>query len=158
VTKDAYVPFHAEFEAEDGKLTAPMAVQAEPNTSGGKCVSSGTLNQGSVSFALTVPVTDDYIVWARTLSVTPSGSDDSFYVSANNGPEDIFDTAPGNSIGRWHWSRINGRAGGIEFSLNPRTLTLAKGENTITFRAREPNTRLDRLIITNDRKFVPTEN
>lgn len=157
VTKDTYVPFKAEVEAEDGALVPPMAAREEAKASGGKCVSSDETDRGSVTFTLTVPITDDYIVWARTLSLTPAGSDDSFFVSADNGPEDIFDTNEHLWSRVWHWSAVNGRAGGVEGSLDPRLLTLKKGENTITFRTREPDTRLDRIIVTNDRGFVPKD-
>lgn len=74
------------------------------------------------------------------------------------GAEDIFDTAEGTWSPNWQWSRVNGRGGtGVPLTLNPRLFSLTAGSHTLTLRAREPNTRVDRVIVTNEMTFVPTE-
>jgi hypothetical protein len=69
--------------------------------------------------------------------------------------EDICDVE--GEYGRWKWSPVNGRGGleGRVRALRPRLFTLAPGRHTVLFRGRKADTRLDRIIITNDRTFVP---
>ena len=46
---------------------------------------------------------------------------------------------------------------GVPLTLNPRTFSLSAGSHTLEFRGRETNTRVDRVIVTNDLSFVPNE-
>ena len=58
----------------------------------------------------------------------------------------------------WQWTRVNGRgAAGVPLTINPRTFTFTSGTHTIRLRERDPLTRVDRVIVTNDFDFVPTE-
>ena len=75
----------------------------------------------------------------------------------DNGTEDIYDTvcasAPSAS---WQWTKLNGRKGTANpCTTNPRVFSLSSGTHTLTFRARERNTKLDRLFITNQATAVP---
>jgi hypothetical protein len=77
-----------------------------------------------------------------------------------DGAEDVFDVAYGTWAYTWQWSRVTGRGPNPmlpEPTLNPRTFDLSAGTNTLVLRARESNTRLDRLIITSELGFVPTD-
>jgi hypothetical protein len=145
------------FEAESGMLSPPMVITADTAASNGLYVESRTNDEGFVSFPLNIPEDDDYVVWCRVLSVN-SGTD-SFYVSADDGPEDVYDTVRTWS-NAWQWTQVNGRAGVLEsftnaFRLNPRLFNLDQGSHSFALRGREQGTLLDALLLTNDREFSP---
>jgi hypothetical protein len=53
---------------------------------------------------------------------------------------------------------VNGRQPtGVPASRTPREFPLSAGTHTIKFRTRNPNVKYDRLIVTSDLTFVPTE-
>jgi hypothetical protein len=95
--------------------------------------------------------------------VSASSNSESFFVSADGGSEDIFDTVlNGVYSGTWRWSVINGRGGtnallSAAGTLNPRVFTFAAGPHTLKFRGRQTNTWLDRFIATDDPNFVPSD-
>src|SRR5690606_26349729 len=110
---------------------------------------------GTVTYTIDIPKTDTYVIWTRILA--PTFASDSFYVSVD-GKEDIFDAAENKQSPNWQWSVVNGRGpSGVLLALNPRTFQLTAGKHTIVVRGREPNAGLDRIIITNDRDYVPQE-
>ena len=123
---------------------------------GGWYIASDTAHNGSATWNFTIPAEGDYVVWARVHAI--DSSHDSFDVRADSGPWDIYDVAEGTWGPNWQWTRVNGQAGtGVPLTLNPRIFHLTTGDHTIRFRARRPMTRLDRVILTNDFAFVPTE-
>jgi len=72
--------------------------------------------------------------------------------------EDIYDANYGNWGTTWKWSVVNGRQPtGVPASRSPREFPLSPGTHTIKFRTRNPNVKYDRLIVTSDLTFVPTE-
>ena len=141
-------------EAESGTTTSPMTVQSDPDASNGQFVSSTTSNSGTVSFTLTLGA-GTYVVWGRVLSRDPSS--DSFFVSVDGGTEDVWDTSEGTWSNDWQWAVVAGRGTGGPASVSPRTFTLSAGTHTFTFRARDIDTRLDRIAVTTDLTFVPFE-
>jgi hypothetical protein len=146
-----YLPF----EAEAGTLTSPMAISIDP-VSGGY-VSSTIDQQGAASFQFPVSVPGTYIIWARIIAV--SGAHNSFYVSMDGGPEDIFDMAADLWSNAWQWDRVTGRAGSpntVPMQV-PRTFQLSSGTHSLVFRCREDSSLLDRLVICNDLEFVPQD-
>jgi glucose/arabinose dehydrogenase len=150
--------FTAQFEAEAGSLVAPMTIINQAAASGGQYVAatsgSGTTgSNGSVSFTVNVPTAGAYAVWARVLAV--DGFSDSLFVSVDGASEDVFDTSPNGFSTNFQWIRVNGRGGGAAYSINPRIFNLSAGTHTIRFRHREPNSGLDRVILTSDMAFVP---
>ena len=135
--------------------TAPMttfAVSDPPSTST-VGITSNTANSGLATFTVSVPVSGTYVIWGRVL--VPSANADSWYVSVNNGPEDIYDAGEHVWSNVWQWTVVNGRNGGAPLTLNPRKFTLNAGYNTIVFRGREAGSMLDALIITNDLAYKP---
>jgi hypothetical protein len=146
-----YLPF----EAEAGSITAPMAVSTDPVS--GAYVSSPMDEQGTVSFQVPVSVPGTYIIWARIVAV--DGAHDSFYVSIDGGPEDIFDMAVDVWSSSWQWDRVTGRAGSSNSipMLVPRTFQLSAGSHSLAFRCREDGSLLDRVIVCNDLEFVPQD-
>ncbi len=143
-------------EAESGVIAAPMAVANDSGAFGGKSIATPTTDSGSGAWTFSAPASGTYYVWARVKAVNPER--DSFYVKMDSGSEDVFDTTDGTWSPNWVWRRLNGRAGtGKALTLNPRTFSLSAGSHTLTFRGRETQTQLDRVIVTNDPAFVATE-
>jgi hypothetical protein len=142
-------------EAEAGGLASPMIANSNTQAAKGKYTSSAVNSSGTATFTVYLPSAGLYTIWARVLA--PSGAADSFYISVDGGAEDIFDAAEGKWSSSWQWSQVNGRNGGAPLTLNPRTFNLSRGTHKIVFRAREQNAGLDRLIVTNDPSFTPSD-
>lgn len=140
------------FESESGVLTAPIVAASDILASEGRYVVSASAN-GSASYNLNIPEPDNYVIWCRVLA--PDFNSDSFFVSADGGAELIYDVAENILSGLWQWTRIIGRTTGNPVNFNPRLFAFAKGNHTLLFRARDPNTKFDRFLITNDTNFVP---
>jgi hypothetical protein len=140
-------------QAEAGSLQNPMKKGRDPNASGRTYVSTSTANAGSATYTIDIPTDARYIVWCRVLA--PTSNQDSFLVLVDGADPDTYDAAEGTWSNTWQWTRVNGRAGGAPATLNPRLFTLTKGRHTLTFGGREPNTKLDQIIITNDVTYVP---
>lgn len=149
------------YSATNAALVAPMALTANATDS---YVSTPTANastpvaatSGSATFTVNVPVSGVYAVWGRVLS--PSASGDSFFVSADGGPTDVYDDAEGIWSNAWQWTVVNGRGGtGTPGLLSPRTFLLNQGANTITFIGREANATLGAILVTDDLTFVPQD-
>jgi hypothetical protein len=123
---------------------------------GGQYIQTATANSGTGSWSFSVPSSGTYYVWGRVHAV--DADHDSFFVKMDSGTEDIYDAAEGLWSPNWQWTRVNGRNGTpVPLTLNPRTFSLSAGAHTLTFRGRETSTWLDRVIVTNDPGFVPTE-
>ena len=143
-------------EAEAATLDPPMTSFPDVQAFGGQYIASNTGGVGTARWSFNVSVPGDYVVWCRVKA--PSTDRNSWYVKADSGSEDTFDAAEGNWSPNWQWSRVNGRAGtGVPLTVNPRKFNFSAGAHTLRFREREASSRVDRVIITNDFSFVPTE-
>jgi hypothetical protein len=142
-------------EAESGSLTSPMAIGTSTAALGGRYIATATANSGLASWSFSVPTGGNYVVWARVQA--PNSSADSFFVHMDAAAEDIYDVAEGTQGPPYQWSRVNGRNGTpTPRTIDPRIFSLTAGNHTLHFRGREPGTRLDRLVVTNDLSYVPT--
>ena len=140
-------------EAESGSLTAPMAIGSDSQASSGAYVwiPEGTGNVlngpsqavGSVAYTFSVPVAGNYVVWGRLID----NLGNSFYVSRDSGPYALWDTAGGST---WGWDLVNNRDG-----ADPVVYSLGAGQHTLVIKHREDGAKLDRILITNDRAYVP---
>ncbi|MEZ4270054.1 MAG: choice-of-anchor Q domain-containing protein [Myxococcota bacterium] len=139
-------------EAESQKMTDLQSTSSD-DASGASYLDSAAADEAQVEFTINAPETRDYIIWARVLA--PAATSDSFFVSANDGAEDVYDAAEGTWSNQWQWTRVNGRDGGAPLSLNPRIFSLDAGSNTVTFRVREAGVGIDVILVTNDVDFVP---
>ncbi len=155
VPDPAKPPYVARFEATEARLVAPMVLGEQQGASRGKAVFSPVANDGRAEFIFTAPRAGDYFVWTRVLG--PSYSNDSFFVSVDGMLEDIFDANGRLEAGHWRWIKLNGRGGGPPMKLDPRVFQLSEGKHTLTFRAREPLTYLDTIVITDNAYFTPDE-
>ena len=144
-------PFLFEQEAEAAPLTLPMAVGEDENASGGQyiyCPIKGEAGETAKAvFTIEVPVDDDYYLWARMMGV--AWPNNSFYVSWDGGAEFHCEIPP--LLGEWDWRwDIVHRA-----DNPPQTFRLGPGTHTLTFRAREHNARLDKVVLTDDPDYRP---
>jgi len=146
-------------EAESGSLVPTMQTYQDAEASGGSYIYTATDNSGRATYTVNLPRAGVYYLWGRILSPTPTN--DSFYVSVDGEAEDIYDTAENLWSPLWQWTRITGRiANGGTISLrneNPRQFQFSSGEHTVTLRGRDPDTRLDKIILTTDGSFVPQD-
>jgi hypothetical protein len=136
-------------EAEDGVLTAPMAIHADPAAFGGEYVSCANDNAGRAEFQFTVPETGDYWVWARAMGM--SWTENSFFSAVDSRP-DIHYEAP-QFAGEWRFGWDQVRL--VNEPVAP--FRLAAGAHTLVFKGREAGTRLDVVLVTNDPAYVPGE-
>lgn len=103
---------------------------------------------GSASMTFNIPTTGTYTLWTRVRYV--DGEQNSHFVRFNNsssyivvGNDDVF--------GSYRW--VNYRDANTSSLI---TVSLTAGNNTIHFYGREPNTRIDKILLTTDTSFVPS--
>jgi hypothetical protein len=148
--------FYQTLEAEAARLVSPMKTGTDPQAFGGQYVYTPDGNQGQAIWTITVPHTGNYYVWSRAHA--RDASHDGFYAHSNSSAEDIYDDAGGHWTGAWQWTRLNGRGpSGVPLSINPRVFSLSAGANTVNFRGHDWTNKLDRILVTNDPNYVPTE-
>jgi hypothetical protein len=147
-------------EAESGTEFSPITVGSEAQASGGQYIYTSTSSQGRATYSVNIPSAGSYFMWWRAFA--PSSASNSFYLnlyatSVNTAWTNICDIPPQAG---WRWSRVNRRSSsGTEGtgSNNVRVLQLAQGPMNFVIGGREIGTRLDRILITNDPNFVPTD-
>ena len=135
------------FEAESGFLTAPMRAVNGSDAFGGAWTdtpagtSQGTSNNpaGTAEFGVNVPSDGTWYLWVRILN--PNGTGGTLYESVDGGSRVLMDVT---SAGTWEWA-----AG--------RSYTLTAGQHTIELGGRKAESRADRILLTDDAGFVPTE-
>jgi len=141
-------------EAEDANsLVNPMQIDADGGASGGQYVyvpngNGNELSPSSVMMTYNVNITQtgDYVLWGRV--ITPTDSDDSFFIQIDNGQDSLWDVAQG---GIWHWDRVSQRGG-----ADPVVFSLSAGVHTIKVKQREDGTKIDKLYLTNDTNVIPS--
>ncbi|RYD66772.1 MAG: hypothetical protein EOP83_04225 [Verrucomicrobiaceae bacterium] len=140
-------------EAESGVLGSPMAIFSGASES---WVDSSIFSQlGWAQLNFTAPVTGDYHVWCRVKA--PTEAKDSFFISTDGGVEEVFHvygtTTPpeGTRTNNWVWRRFH------VVEAGPRAYTFDQGSHSIRFRVREQGTLLDRVVLSSDPTFVPSD-
>jgi hypothetical protein len=153
------------FEAESGLLLLPFRVQRDPGACGGAFVDShaGTDRPGRAVYKLGLPVAGEYSIWARVQAT--SNSTNSFHVAVNSddvdnhaddGSSTIWDVLPLTE--EWRWLSVTYRASGgssTDARHEPRRFKLPAGEHLLYLTQREPETRIDRLVVTSDPNLAP---
>ena len=131
------------FEAEEGMLTSPMAIGTDVEASGQKYIYSSLAESGAAEFTLRTPA-GGFNVWVRAKASTPnSGMHDSFYVSFDLERENTWHLAEPTS--EWSWG------------VSERTFHLSSGLHTLRIAGRESLTLIDKIIITTDESFDPSD-
>ncbi len=135
-------------EAESAVLNGPMKVSPDGQAFNNLCIEGYKVNRrGWATFTVNIPVEGDYIMWGRIHA--RDGFANSFYVSVDKTEPFIWDV---NKSNRWEWDRVSDRGIGstAEPSIDPMMFHFEAGEHTFTIGNRERDTRLDRIIITDD--------
>ena len=136
------------FEAEAGTLVAPLRVMggaagsfgsAYVDTPAGTATGSATAPSGTATFGINVPAAGTWKLWVRMYG--PDASTDTLYESVNGAARGQI--AP-TLTGQWQW-------------VAGRSTTLAAGLATLELGGRNPQARADRVILTDDPAFTPTE-
>ncbi|NOX61435.1 MAG: hypothetical protein GXP42_05750 [Chloroflexi bacterium] len=141
-------------EAENGRLTQPIGVRAGSNASGCRYVyPTDDWSNGNVEFDFYIPSSGNYYVWARAMGF--GAGRNSFWVSVDGGEEYWFSIQPKNDNEWTWWWQPSPPPGQGENHDGPVYLT--QGWHTIRYRARERDSRLDAVLITDDPSYTPTQ-
>jgi hypothetical protein len=141
-------------EAESGVAKSPMVAQKDSTASSGAYmwVPQGSGNSytaspsaGSVKYTLAIPTSGTYRIWARVLA--KAGDCNSFFAAMDSGTYTRWEMKQSSS---WTWDLIN--AYGV---ADPLQFKLSAGTHTLTLLLREDGSKVDKLIVTMDAKFVP---
>jgi hypothetical protein len=145
-------------EAEAGIVHTPMAVGIRNNTPEGRYmwvpqgegdVLDPSQAAGFAEYRFTVQEAGDYVIWGRVNG--GSKADKSFFVAVDDGPYIQWNTPVQSVATSWVWDQVS-QQGGEDAAV----FTLEAGTHTLVIKQREDGTKLNKLLITNDLKFVPT--
>jgi len=146
-------------EAEEGALTPPMQAASDSSASGGSYIyaPSGGYRDGRAEYTVEIPQDGDYIIWGRVLA--PDVGRNSFFVSFDEDQDDIWDCLYEGQSQDWTWDQVTWRGNGSHDApqFDPAVFRLTSGRHTLVIKERERNTKLDKILLTNDFSFVPTD-
>lgn len=104
------------------------------------------LMAGKAVYTVEVPADGSFTLWCR---VWWGGEcSNSFTVTLDDQPAFLF--GEDATYKAWHWVRY-------PLSRTSAPITLAKGKHTLTFHNREDGVRLDQVLLSADKRFVPVE-
>lgn len=155
-------PDYIWIEAEHGTWRTPIDVESDDAASNGRYLwateepSSQGSEEGLVRFRFEVNHTDDYAVWGRVIA--PSSSNNSFFIAMDGAGFEIWDIdAPDKKQASlpWSWEQVHVRESRNAAGQNPTMYPLERGVHSLALKNREAGTRIDRLLITNDKSFRP---
>ncbi len=141
-------------EAEAGLRTGSMQVGTDP-AGASACEYVHDTSQfpnGTVSFEVTVPYDDDYLLWVRAMGL--DWNHNSFTVFVDSAEVQHFEIRPVDTEWTWSWQAVTEEVGGGPVV---QVFPLTAGTHTIRFQGREPLARLDALLLVNRSDYVPTE-
>jgi hypothetical protein len=145
-TSNSYA--YLRMEAEAGTIVAPLRTVAAGagafgasyiDTPAGTGTGSATNPAGTATFGVNVPAAGTWFLWVRMYA--PDTTSDTMFESMNGGSRASMVVT---STGQWVW-------------IAGRSYTLALGLSSIEIAGREAQARADRILLTNDPTFVPTE-
>lgn len=134
-------------EAESATLTSPMKTVSDASASGGSYIVTTGYNSTTTAPATGRAVLTfnalggTYKIWGCTLFA--GGGDNSFWVKVDNGAWVAWNDDAAISTA-WKWNVINS------------SITLTAGTHTLSFAYREDNSKLDRIVISNDPAYDPS--
>ena len=136
------------FEAEAGTLVSPVRSvsgaasafgSAYIDTPAGTPTGSATSPAGRSTLGVNIPTTGTWYLWVRMYG--PDANTDSWFESINGATRQaIFPS----TYGQWVW-------------VAGRSYSLTAGLASVELGGREQQARVDRVLLTNDASFVPTE-
>lgn len=99
---------------------------------------------GTVSYSVALPESGTYTLWCRVWWLDECGN--SFGVEVNG--ERAFTFGQDATYKKWHWVKSPPRL---------RQLQLKAGTHTLKLLNREDGIRIDQILLSNDRRFVPVD-
>ena len=137
-------------EAEDGVRAGSMQVDADNGASACQYVYDRDLQPGSaVTFAVTVPFAGDTYLWARAMGL--DWNRNSFWVSVDGAPSFHYEIGQFGGEWTWGWEPVHPEGQLVT------PFALSAGAHTVSFMSREPDSRLDALLLVNRSGYLPTE-
>jgi hypothetical protein len=138
---------YLEFEAELGTLVSPARTQSGAGSFGGSWIDTpsgtptGTASSpaGRATFGVNVPSAGTWYLWVRIYG--PGTSSDTWFESVDGAARQAITAS---RTGAWTWT-----AG--------RSYTLTQGVHSVELGGNEAQARADRVLLTNDATFHPTE-
>jgi hypothetical protein len=136
------------FEAETATLSGPMQISPDGEAFGNLCINGYHVNRrGWATFEVMIPKDANYVIWGRV-----RGRDEvtnSFFVRVDGSADMIWEIHKENV---WDWDRVSSRGTGniTNPQIDPVIFHFTVGKHIIVIGNREKETRLDRLVITND--------
>ena len=150
VVTGIYAAHFINIEAEDmDSLSAAHSIVTGAANSWGRghIVSAAT----SSSHKIYIPKTAQYALWVRLSD--ENDSKDSAEISLDGGSSYILvGDENGNTPASLRW--VDFERGNPSYKI---TIPLSQGENTIIVRGREPGTKIDSIIITNNLAYIPPD-
>ncbi len=151
-------------EAEDGDLQSPMEIADDEKA--GACsfiwvpegtgnLSSPSENAGHAEYHFEIPETGDYVIWGLQISNNTAG--DSFFVSVDGQSDMVWHTKPGGQD-VWTWDVFALRdASNPDYAADSMQFRLEAGPHTLKITQREDGTKLDKILITNQKDLTHPE-
>lgn len=142
-------------EAEDGEVEAPLRTTNAPDASGWKHIEAhpkknsrtSPPDAGHATYTFTAPRDGTYRLWGRVIA--KANDSDSFWVRMNDGPWIRWNGIQQGD--RWHWDEVHD----ADRDKEPVRFELSKGTHQLTIAYREPNAKLDRLLLTSHPTYRP---
>lgn len=150
-------------EAEDGDVIEPIVIMDDSSASGSGYIvapeGSGILSDpssrqaGYVEYTFDISSSGDYLIWGRVIA--NDNASDSFFVKMDDGQAVTWHTKMGETD-TWTWDVVSSRNyNDVRDASSPLVYHLKAGTHTLKIQQREDGTQMDRLLITNDKKYIP---
>ncbi len=140
-------------EAENGNLNLPMEIAGNEEASSGEyiLIPKGNKNnldpnakKGYAEYTFQVPASGEYVIWGRVNAA--NGGSDSFFVSLDGDDYARWATQISTT---WTWDQV------ADSGVNdPLVIYLDAGEHNLIIKHREPLTKIDKILITNDMTYT----
>ena len=154
---DELIPTYLWVEAEDGVLTDPLSIKEDSTASEGHYIAVSNEydsrkqppGDGRAIYRLDIPIAGTYLLWSRVRAL--NNKEDSFWIRMDAGPWIQWNGIEHGDA--WHWEEVHDagaqpNAGVVSFELKP-------GHHFLEIAYREPSSKLDGFLITNDLNFAP---
>ena len=99
-----------------------------------------------VTYAFEVEAEDAFVLWLRVY--WEGECNNSFNARFDEGPQFLIGETP--TFKKWHWVKF-------PVARNAAPVRLAKGSHTLTLFHRQDGVRVDQILLTTDRRYVPVE-
>jgi len=144
-------------EAEDtDTLTPGFVIVKGPLASGGEYLqipkgSGWSSRTGVAEYTIHINTSGNYVVWGRAIAPTGEGNALGVQIDDAIGAIRLSNT--------WQWTTVNHRGSTDESNPmnDPVSFRLAAGKHTLKLKPGESGAKLDKMLITNDRAYVPAE-